>query len=248
MNRARIALIVPCALAAALLAGCDDAGDAGDPLSEIDPAIARALNDQLMSDPDLVSINEANAALTRSSEHNVPADVDNPEAIREAQDRAVELLGGTRSVPNLPEPEPLDAETGESPLVMLADVALQIDGTSACITQASYASAWAARIPAPFPIFPRGTLVEALGADKAGCRVRAIRFRSAVPGDDTARFYLGRAKKAGYTAVYAANESGWQVAGSKGSARFLVRSRASIMGGQEIDLITLGGLDQAKAS
>ncbi len=238
---------MPCVLAAVMLAGCSDAGDAGDPLSEIDPAIARALNDQLMSDPDLVSINEANAALTRSSDHSVPADVDTPEAIREAQDRAVVLLGGTRSVPDLPEAELLEAEDSESPLVMLEDVAQAVGAAGACMKDVRYASEWAARTPAPFPVFPRGIVIEAFGLDNSGCSLRAVRFRSAVPGNDIARFYLGRAKKAGYSAEYAANETDWQVSGNKGSARFLVRSRPSIMGHQEIDLITLGAMEQGKA-
>ncbi|MFN4112744.1 MAG: hypothetical protein ACK4GD_02250 [Sphingomonadaceae bacterium] len=234
LNRA-----TPLALATLLLAGCGDAPAATSPFEDIEPAAARALNDPLMTDPDLVAINEASSALTGSNDHSLPLMIDTPEAVREAQDRAIALLGGSGSVPPLPAPGPLEEETQVSPLVMLDEVAARLAGAERCLASARYSAAWAARLPDAVPIFPRGATIEAMGSDAPGCALRAVRFRSPVPAEDLARFYFGKSREAGYRANYAANDESWQVTGQTGAARFLVRGRPSLLGGQEVDVITL---------
>lgn len=248
MNRVRPCALIAALAAVVLLGGCKDAAEGGDPLAEIDPAVGLALNDQLMADPDLVSLNQANAALTRSSDQSVPRHADTPEAIRKAQDRAVAALGGTRSVPDLPPPLAMDPEGEDSPLVLLEDVARELPGSAVCIDAVRIGAGWAARLPDGWRVFPRGTVQEALGADKGECRIRAVRFRSAVPADDIARFYFGSAQSAGFAPRYAASDTGWQITGAKGAAHFIVRSRPSVLGHQEIDLVTLGGQSDAPAA
>ena len=243
MKAARLRARVACLAATVALASCGGAQEAADPLADVDPSVGRALNDQLLTDPDLTSVNEANAALTRSGDNSLPRDVDNPEAIRAAQDRATELLGGTRSVPDLPAAVALEPEPDESPFVVLEDTAQGVPGASRCMAGTRYGAVWAARLPKIIPIYPRGTLTEAFGSDIGGCRLRAVRFRSPVPAEDIARYYLGRGRSAGYSVIYAANETGWQVSGKKGAAHFLVRSRPSVLEHQEIDLITFGQPD-----
>ncbi|OZA90792.1 MAG: hypothetical protein B7X57_10945, partial [Erythrobacter sp. 34-65-8] len=98
MKSARSCAMPLALVAPLLLAACSDAPGEIGPQEDIDPAVAHALNEPLMTDPDLVSSNEANAALTGSQDHSLPADIATPEAIREAQDRAVALLGGSGAV------------------------------------------------------------------------------------------------------------------------------------------------------
>ena len=134
MNR-----IHPCATPLALagvllLAACgfgetDDTGPA-----DLDPAVAQALNAPLMTDPDLTALNEANAALTGSTDHSLPLPVANPEAIRDAQDRAIALVGGHSALAQLPQPEEIAEEPGDSPLVLLEDVATRVSDRKACFS------------------------------------------------------------------------------------------------------------------
>lgn len=232
---------MPLALVAPLLlAACSDAPGEIGPQEDLDPAVAHALNEPLMTDPDLVSSNEANAALTGSQDHSLPADIATPEAIREAQDRAVALLGGSGAVPRLPEPGPLSPEGEVSPLVMLEGVATQVPGLEKCLAGARYGFGWAALLPDSVPVFPRGATIEALGSDRQGCAFRAVRFRSPVPAEDLAAFYFGKASQGGYAVTYRRGDDVWQIEGRKGGARLLVRGRPSFLGHQEIDLVTGG--------
>ena len=53
-------------------------------------------------------------------------------------------------------------------------------------------------MPDWLPVYPRGHVQEALGADTPGCHVRALSFRSAVAPQDVIDFYAAIAGKAGF--------------------------------------------------
>ena len=90
------------------LAACGDAGDesARDAaLIATDPVIARALHDPLMTDPDLASRNEANAAIGFADSGALPVIAATAEETRASQEamRMALLEGGPLS--DLPPPD-----------------------------------------------------------------------------------------------------------------------------------------------
>lgn len=232
----------PVALAGALLLAACGFGEPDEPgPTELDPAVAQALNAPLMSDPDLASLNEANAALTGSSDHSIPLQVANAEAIRDAQDRAIVLAGGRSALVELPEGEEIADAPGDSPLVLLEDVASRVSDNQACLSGWRYSAAWAAKLPASQPVFPRGAVTEAFGQDSRTCTLRAVRFVTPVPAGDIVQFYatLATREKAAFT--YSVTEQLWRLEGGKPGMAFVVEVRPSLLGGQEVDLVTASG-------
>ena len=94
--------IVACT--ALLLAACgsDEAMIAE---AEDDPAMAAALGEQIMVDPDLVGQNRANSAAAMPSQDGSLPTVDaNPEAIAAARAEALRLVGGPGRLKKAPAP------------------------------------------------------------------------------------------------------------------------------------------------
>src|SRR3546814_19828720 len=49
-------------------------------------------------------------------------------------------------------------------------------GQGGCNANLQYGMAWANRMPAEFPVYPKAKLMEAAGADGGGCDLRAVSF------------------------------------------------------------------------
>ena len=231
--------LLAAAMAAAALSGCANEGEEPAYGDEPDPVVVQALNDQLMVDPDLVGQNEANAALSGSSDASIPLTVATQEAIREATQRAEAMLAERGGGSPLPEPARLERVGNVSPLETLGQQAAQIPDGGRCLASARYSAIWAARLPEALPVYPRGSTMEALGSDEGGCRLRAVRFHSPVPLGEIASFYYGLAKAEGYSVRYLAAEGQFRLEGEKGSRRFAVQLRPSLEGLSEADLVVL---------
>lgn len=224
-----------------LLAACGLGASDESSIAELDPAVAKALSAPLMTDPDLARLNEANAALSGSRDHSLPLLVTTPQAIRDAQDRAIALAGGRSALASLPEPESLPDEGEESPLVLLEDVARRVNAADACLADVRYSAVWASKLPDRLPVYPRGAVTEAFGRDGPDCTVRAVRFVSPVPPGDMLQFYATIAGQEKYTLTYRASKQLWQLEGHKPDTAFMVEVRPSLLGGQEVDLIVVSG-------
>lgn len=232
----------PLVLASTLLLAACDLGSVDEPEdAELDPAVARALEAPLMTDPDLAGLNEANAALTGSRDHSLPTMVATQEAVRDAQDQAIRFAGGRSGLGELPAAEPIDTTVGESPLVLLEDVATQHDLPPTCLDGVRYSASWAARLPARLPVYPRGAVVEAFGRDGRDCTIRAVRFSSPVPAQEILRFYATLATQEGFAITYGETTGLWRIEASKAGARVLVEVRPSLVEGQEVDLVSVAG-------
>ena len=68
MKRRLLASVLPFVL----IAGCGDKGNDKAEADAMDPASEQALNDELMTDPDLAGRNEANAALSGTGNAAIP--------------------------------------------------------------------------------------------------------------------------------------------------------------------------------
>lgn len=235
MAKHRIAF---CALLACVLAACDD--ERPEPVvDEIDPAVIAAINDQILIDPDLSRQNEGNAALTGGIDHALPLVNDSPRAVDAAREEARALVGGRdrfRRLPSAGEPQP------GVPLeirITITARAAYAGASETCVRSLDRRFIWAARMPPPFPVYPRGATQEATGSDATGCALRAVNFHTPVPLEEVLAFYHTRALDAGFssTLTIAGEES--VLRGAREGASFALYARAA-SGLTEADLVTQG--------
>ena len=207
-----------------LVASCADE-DAPPKQQYRDPQVAQALDDPLMTDPDLSSGNEAAAALTVSSDASLPILPATPEAIASARAEAAALVGGVERLAAPPRPDgkvvPL---AGDS----LASHVAVLDGGRPCSDRLDHSAVWAARMPEAFPVYPRGATVDAAGSDAPGCWVRSVRFMTPVPADEVLAFYWARARQAGFRTVHMREGETHVLAGSGAALTFDVRVREQV--------------------
>jgi hypothetical protein len=230
------------ALLALSLAACGQppAPPAEDPL---DPAVAAALGDQIMVDPDLIGQNNAGSVADLSPGlDGMPTLDTGSAAIGRARDEALAMLGGAAGLRRAPAPKAVAGALPPGAALTAAGRAAAAPGTGAsCAQGVQYAMAWAARLPAPFPVYPRAAVQEAAGNDTGGCALRAINFQTPVPLQDVVDFYYSRALAAGYSAERVQQDGDDVLAGTKGQATYALYARRLPTGATEVDLVTSGG-------
>lgn len=219
------------------VAGCGPARGPALPGVSADPMVTSVLNERILSDPDLTSMAEDGAVLAMPDPfENMPPPFDHSdEEFHRARDTALQSLGGafvTLAAPDNPGPALLARS--------LRDVVAALLAARPCLAAATPGAAWSASFPANLPIAPRGHLIDALGSDAPGCRLRAARYVVALSGDDVAGFYAAGAIRAGFSAVRRKAGDGAVIEGAKGGASWLVHVRQRPDGLAEVDLVTVG--------
>lgn len=225
----RIILLAPLVL----LAACSGGDEAQD--RPRDPVAAAALDDPLMTDPDLTGQNRGNAALDGGlPDGAVPAFKRNPEEIAAAKTEAERVLG--RPIPAAPDPANSIKASRLAGAATMQAVAEASGLGGDCAGKLEYSAVWAARLPAALPVYPRGHTLVAGGSDRAGCKLRAVRYVTPVEPGDVIAFYHASASAAKLTAARS-REGEDEVLSGKGYALF-VRKRGD--GLSNVDLVTSG--------
>lgn len=233
MRRSLIAFCAPIAL----LAACSDDPE-DDTTGEMDPASEQALNEDLMTDPDLAGSNEANAALSGSSDGSLPTINRSPEAIASARSRAVQMVGGADALKTAPSPRAMsEGDTATRAMTQAARAAVSPGGLN-CADRVEYTTSWAAKLPPAFPVYPRGSTIEAAGSDEGSCALRVVTFRTPVPLDDVLAFYHTRALDNGFGAEHVTLAGDNILSGTKGDDAYVIYGRRLPSGLTEIDLVT----------
>lgn len=235
--------VILAAVAALLLAGCDEAPDPAAVIDEDDPALSAALEDQIMVDPDLVGQNRANsAAAMPPTDGSLPTVDPHPEAIVAARADALRLVGGPGRMRKAQEPRAVAGALPEgAALTAAARAAAASGGKTDCAAQAQYTMQWAARLPEAFPVYPRGAVQEAAGTDADGCSLRVVNFVTPVPLGEVMDFYFTRAAASGFSAQRVLQDGDDVLGGVKGQASYVVYARRLPSGNTEVDLVTSGG-------
>ena len=228
------ALVLACALA-----GCSKPA-AEESAPPADPVEAEALGGPLMTDPDLVSRNPAHAALGGGGPATapIPALDRGAETIAAARAEAAKLVGGP--IGHAPPPQPSAGAGASLTPELTANRALADTGSATdCVRRLDYTMAWAARMPEALPVYPRGHVQEAAGADEEGCRLRVVNFLSPVPLADLVDFYWTRARAAWFAPVHRMQGGDHAISGGKGTGTFVayLREREGLT---EVDLVTNG--------
>ena len=222
----------------ALLAACQNGEDAGEAGDDMNAASEAALGDNLATDPDMAGTSEANAALSGTGNQNVPKIDTSPRAIEAARTRAVELVGGSANMDAAPTPRRLSEDAADTAAMVKAARAMQSANGGNCFEAVSYSASWAAKLPAEFPVYPRGNTVEAAGTDERSCALRAVTFRTGVPKNDVLAFYVTRANDAGYSVEHVVKGGDNVLSATKGNSAMVVYARDLPGEVTEIDLVT----------
>jgi len=232
------------AASALLLAGCGwFGGEDDEAVAEDDPAMTAALGDQITIDPDLARQNRAeSAAFVPSGDGSLPTVDSGAEAIAAARADALRLVGGPGKMQKAPGAQDVAGELpAGATLTAAARAATAPRGSRDCAARVQYTMQWAARLPAPFPVYPRGAVQEAAGTDASGCALRVVNFVTPVPLGEVIDFYYSRARAAGFSAQRVRQDGDDVLGGVKGGASYVVYARRMPTGNTEVDLITSGG-------
>lgn len=222
---------------AVLLAGCGGADDKKSDGTE-DPAVAGALGDQIMVDPELSGQNGA-AVSADGNSVELPPEQRSPEAIAAARQEAAEKAGGT--LQSAPSPSAGSAASMVEAAATAAQVAEETKAASTdCAGRVEYSMSWATKLPAALAVYPRGAVQEAAGIEADGCAVRVVSFVTPVDAKDVVDYYYTRVRKAGYQAEYKMDGTDHVLGGDKGGSAYLIYARKLDNGLTEVDLISSG--------
>lgn len=224
-----------------LMAACGQDA-APKPTVDMDPALTAALGEQILVDPDLVSMNDANAvAQIPDFDRSVPTLDAGPDAIARARAAALELLGGLSGLKSAPAPRQTDKGQGRASLLTAAARVIAGPGeTGRCTNRVSHTAAWAARMPQAFPVYPMGAVQDAAGIDQGGCSLRVVSFHTPVPLPEVMDFYFTRASVAGFALDRVMQEGDDVLAGTRGKGAVIVYARRLPSGATEVELVTSG--------
>lgn len=225
-----------------LLSGCDTGDEPQQTQVEYDPATVAALSDPITIDPDLAHQNRGDSiASIPSYDGSLPTVDNDTEAVAAARAEALQLLGGPGKLRKAPAPEPIAGEIPAGAELSAAARAAVAPGANAdCAARVQYTMRWAARLPAAFPVYPRGAVQEAAGTDEEGCSLRVVNFVTPVPLDEVMDFYYSRAIAAGFSAQRVLKDGDDVLGGVKGKASYTIFARRLPSGNTEVDLVASG--------
>lgn len=206
------------------LAACGQGSEANElALSDADPALTSALEDQILTDPNLAQ---------QANRHNVRP----PELPIRAEYPAA---GGPPPVRRASADHPPAAAAGQAgPLTSRSCGA----GGRGPASSFRYGMEWAERLPAAFPPYPGGRVTEAAGQDSGECRVRVVTFRTSDPHQRVIDWYQQRAVQAGYSAEQQARGRDHVLGGvNQGTSGAYYLIVTPVQGGSEVALIVNNG-------
>ncbi|VVT08244.1 conserved hypothetical protein [Sphingomonas sp. EC-HK361] len=197
-----------------------------------DPALRAALRGSIMVDPTLVG--RANADAIRPPVEPYAAAIP-PEGIADtgkpAETDTVQPAPAAKS----PCPQ-CSAARGALTLAALAEA----EGApfARCAGAIGYSAAWASRLPDTVPLYPRADVIEAAGADGAGCMLRAVNLRSSAAPGRLLDWYATKLRRAGLAVEHRADGRQHVLAASRpdGTAALIMVGGNSI-GGSEATLL-----------
>lgn len=202
-----------------------------------DPVIARALHDPLMSDPDLASRNEANAAIGWADSHALPVlSATRQSAIAARSALRLDLL---KQGPIPPLPRAKEGAQGRrlGPMASAAELLAAVNAPATCTARLKEDFALAASLPPLASLPPQGMVMQAGGSDAKGCGLRIIRYASHAAPEDVLQYHYARAVRAGLAVSrYTAPEDSIAASG-KGRAKLAVHARLGVHGLTSVDLV-----------
>lgn len=202
-----------------------------------DPVVARALHDPLMSDPDLASRNEANAAIGFADSAALPVLAGSREDAAAARAAMrIELLE-SGALPDLP---PAASEPGGAilgPMSAAGELLAAVGAPGTCAPGLKEDFALAASMPSAAIIPPGAMVVQAGGSDAKGCVLRIIRYLTPAASEDVLQYHHVRAARAGLKPTRHAAPGDSVAARGTGAERLVVSLRQAANGLTGVTLV-----------
>lgn len=237
---------------ALMLSACGVSEDEqGEGDAATDPAIASALEEDLLVDPDLAESSNQNNALDPQGANKGAVPV--TAADRKAATEAALAALGSKGIMAAPKPRKAtdedckDCEGNRSGVTLAAKAQMQRTGQKAagtCGNNLKYDAKWATRMPKEFNIYPKANVREAAGVENGKCDLRAVSFTSAATMKDVADFYFTKAKRGGFSTEYLVRDDGYHILGGiRGvdDAAYIVFMRTLRGGATEVEIVATNG-------
>ncbi len=214
------------------LSACDGGKDKPKPANDVDPAVANALEDQIMVDPNLVGQSNrfGRTTPTGSQAPVPPAGTGGPPAVHG------KLLSA-------PAPKTGGAK-GSITLGQLAtDQAATNKGAPTCDQNFKYSATWATSLPVAFPLYSDAQVTEAAGNNDEPCRMRLVSFASKAPLQNLIDFYYTQAVRNGFSAEHLLDDGEHILAGARArdDGAYYLTFNAREDGGTDVDMIVNHG-------
>lgn len=228
------------ALAALALAGCGGAApeknlaqldqELIDGDNAVDPALASALEDQIMVDPALTAQANSDAVRPPARAYSAPVPAD---GVADAARPPVDAKG----LMTTPPPTSGDALAAAEQSMTLGALAENQANSPGCAAKVQYSNAWAGRLPRQLPLHPQARVSEAAGVDSASCAMRIVSF--SVPGalQPTMDWYYTKARTAGFTAEHQADGDAHALGGTGGAFAYMIYLSPRSDGGTDVDMV-----------
>ncbi|MCW3845920.1 hypothetical protein OF829_01610 [Sphingomonas sp. LB-2] len=233
-------VFAPLALAACSSAGNDE--DASNGANGVDPALASALQDQIMVDPALSQQANGDSVRPPGQPYSGGVPTDGVAANTDAVNNG-DLMHAP--APTTADKNCTQCEAGRESNTLGGLAARQKDGrTSGCAANVQYGAGWAQRLPADLPLYPQARVTEAAGTDGGKCQLRVVSFSAAQPLNVMVDWYYTKAVRAGYTAEHQIDGEQHILGGTRdrdgGAYVIYLTSRPD--GGTDIDLVANNGV------
>lgn len=251
MIRLRTLSLLPLAIAITAplaLGACSKAKDQDQELAELDdnltgtkdePAVAGALQDQILVDPELTETGNGNAV----------AEIGQDPGAAMPADSGYDGAGDAGGMRLMSAPEPRRASAGDCTgcaaggMTLGARAAAQTAGREACDAKLSYGMAWASRLPSTFPVYPKGRVQEAAGVSSGPCNVRVVSFTTSSSLKSVVDYYYTRARRSGYSAEYVLRDGEHVLGGTRDDdgGAYVVTLNRRAEGGTAVDIVANNG-------
>lgn len=213
-----------------------------DKLTDKDPVIKGALEDQIMVDPKLTAQANANAV----SPGNRPLDGGAPiTRVMQGGDPDYIAKPASGTLMKAPAPKEMDEQEcktcGRDPVTPGAranDVA-----PGKCNAKLTYSLDWAERMPEAFRIYPRSELKEAAGVTGNNCNVRVVNFQTRAPLEAVVDYYYTQAIRFGYDAEHLTKGTEHYLGGTRNrdDTAYVVILNPMPNGMTDVDIVASGG-------
>ena len=251
--RFKLTLLIGLALAIPLAACGDTASDEvavtelGNKLTGkgSDPAMNTALNDRILVDPELTD--SANVSTVKDSDKPLSGAI--PADSGYDGDASIEVLDGAKLM-RAPKPTTVANEDctncGSQRATTLGSLAADqgvTRGKGTCEAKLQYGAGWATRMPAEFPVYPRGRVKEAGGVDGGICDIRVATFTTSANMQNVVDYYYTRARKSGFSAEYQLREGEHALGGTRDNdgGAYFITFNAAPGGGTSVDIVANNG-------
>lgn len=226
--------------AGVLLNSCTENDPQSHPITASDPITTSALNDPLMSDPDLVSQNLSDSAYSYSVGAPLPVFKEKQGSAIDAHQDALMQLGGLGKVITPPQPVG-DLTISESEALDALGRLTRLGVSESCLGSGLFSAQWMAKLRAGLALYPRAQIREAVGANGDGCNYLAGIYRTRAATDDILAFHYTMAVRAKYRLTHTSADRWHSLEGKGPGGHLEITVHTRTDGLNEVGLAWRGG-------